>query len=211
MGMEGDQSLEAVQNKTLAESNSNGVDVHLFEVHSPREYTYVGRVRLAEEPYSEKQSDKNGRERLVWIFPLKPESGTIPQLSEQRFYENAEKKEREARRLSDRELQIRATSGREEPGTRTVIAQRFERNPWVSEFARRRANGVCQLCHRPAPFKDRDGAPFLEIHHIVWLSRGGDDTIENTVALCPNCHRKMHLLDLERDKKKLLQELVSAC
>ncbi|WP_296863638.1 HNH endonuclease [Thermosyntropha sp.] len=29
--------------------------------------------------------------------------------------------------------------------------------------------------------------------HIEWLSRGGTDTIDNTVALCPNCHRKMHV------------------
>ena len=32
----------------------------------------------------------------------------------------------------------------------------------------------------------------------------GDDSLSNTVALCPNCHRKMHILDLESDKKILL-------
>jgi len=64
---------------------------------------------------------------------------------------------------------------------------------------KRRANGFCQLCEEPAPFKDKKGEPFLESHHIVWLSKGGDDTIENTVALCPNCHRKMHSLNLKSD------------
>lgn len=24
-----------------------------------------------------------------------------------------------------------------------------------------------------------------------WLSNDGEDTIDNTIALCPNCHRKM--------------------
>jgi 5-methylcytosine-specific restriction protein A len=38
---------------------------------------------------------------------------------------------------------------------------------------------------------------------VTWLSAGGADTIENTVALCPNCHRKMHVLDAKGDRKKL--------
>lgn len=43
----------------------------------------------------------------------------------------------------------------------------------------------------------------IETHHIEWLARGGKDRIENTVALCPNCHRKMHLLDREADVRVL--------
>lgn len=31
------------------------------------------------------------------------------------------------------------------------------------------------------------------------MSRGGDDKPGNAVALCPNCHTKMHILDLEDD------------
>ena len=27
----------------------------------------------------------------------------------------------------------------------------------------------------------------------------GDDSLVNTVALCPNCHRKMHILDQKSD------------
>ena len=65
------------------------------------------------------------------------------------------------------------------------------------------ANGICQLCGNPAPFNNSDGTPYLEMHHIIWLSRRGEDSIENTVALCPNCHRKMHILDLQEDILKL--------
>ena len=50
-----------------------------------------------------------------------------------------------------------------------------------------------------APFSRADGDPYLETHHIVWLAQGGSDTVENTVALCPSCHRKMHVLKLEAD------------
>jgi 5-methylcytosine-specific restriction protein A len=41
----------------------------------------------------------------------------------------------------------------------------------------------------------------------VHLSKEGSDTIENGVALCPNCHRKMHALDLPTDRKKLLMRI----
>ena len=53
-----------------------------------------------------------------------------------------------------------------------------------------------------------NGKPFLESHHIVWLSKGGEDTVENSTALCPNCHRKMHMLNLRRDIKKLKAAVV---
>ena len=82
----------------------------------------------------------------------------------------------------------------------------YTRNPYVTELAKRRAKGYCQLCNNPAPFSDKDGNPYLETHHVVWLSQGGEDTIENTVALCPNCHRKLHVLALQSDIDKLPQK-----
>lgn len=71
MGKIGDQVLVGNQNKTLAESKTNGVSVHLFEVNIPGEYTYSGQVCLAAEPYQDIQPDDNGDNRKVWIFPLK--------------------------------------------------------------------------------------------------------------------------------------------
>lgn len=74
MGKVGDQILKGNQNKTLAESNTNGVKVYLFEVYEPGKYTFVGRVKLADEPYQETQKDDNGQSRKVWIFPLEKTS-----------------------------------------------------------------------------------------------------------------------------------------
>lgn len=71
MGQKGDQSLTSAQNKTLAESNSNGVTVHLFEVHRRKVYTYCGVVKLVKEPYPSVQADVQGKQRKVYIFPLK--------------------------------------------------------------------------------------------------------------------------------------------
>lgn len=38
---------------------------------------------------------------------------------------------------------------------------------------------------------------------MITLSSGGPDVIYNTVALCPNCHRKIHSLDNTEDKEFL--------
>ncbi len=71
MGRLGDQSLNSYQNKTLKESGTNGVDVHLFEMRTPKRYTYIGRVELAGKPEQDTQKDCNGTSRQVWRFPLR--------------------------------------------------------------------------------------------------------------------------------------------
>lgn len=50
MGTSGDQSLFFSQNKTLANTNTNDVEVHLFEVFKLREYYYQGIVKLSSDP-----------------------------------------------------------------------------------------------------------------------------------------------------------------
>ena len=70
MGLSGDQSLDFAQNRTLAESDTNGVLVHLFEVYQPKQYTYRGRVKLAGEPIKSIQKDSEGMDRIVWVFPV---------------------------------------------------------------------------------------------------------------------------------------------
>lgn len=53
------------------------------------------------------------------------------------------------------------------------------------------AEGKCELCEEPT-FLKKNGKPFLEIHHVLPLADGGSDTITNTAALCPNCHKEIH-------------------
>ena len=69
----------------------------------------------------------------------------------------------------------------------------FRRNPDVVAERLEIAKGICEDCGALAPFnRASDGTPFLEVHHMVSLADGGEDTVENTQALCPNCHRKVH-------------------
>ena len=70
MGQEGDQSLDFAQNKTLAESEINKVDIYLFSNDKPNSYQYEGIVKLCARPYISQQKDKKGNMRNVYIFPL---------------------------------------------------------------------------------------------------------------------------------------------
>ncbi len=79
------------------------------------------------------------------------------------------------------------------PLTETVTVQVYKRNPDVVAERLDIAEGVCEDCGSEAPFFRRStGEPYLEVHHIHTLAEGGHDTVENTTALCPNCHRKAH-------------------
>ena len=212
MGLEGDQSLDYLQNKTLLESASNGVEPYLFEVYEPNRYLFRGKVQLAARPLKERQPDANGKLRNVWLFPLKVVG------SDAEFVVPAELTVKKQRRDKKRAQQLSATdlltravhSGKRATAAHTVLIEGGT-DAYVAEFARRRANGHCQLCGLPAPFCSPAGEPCLELHHIRPLAKGGQDTVSNCVALCPNCHRKMHVLNLKEDRKRLKQAARKNC
>ncbi|RFP29804.1 HNH endonuclease signature motif containing protein [Duganella sp. BJB476] len=79
------------------------------------------------------------------------------------------------------------------PKKSQVQVTRYARSPHVVAERLIIANGKCEKCRKTAPFKrKRDNTPYLEVHHVKLLSQGGLDTIENTLALCPNCHCELH-------------------
>ena len=87
----------------------------------------------------------------------------------------------------------------------TVYARRQD----VVDYVKEEANGKCDLCLNSAPFKNKYGEPYLECHHIKRLADNGDDDHYNAVALCPNCHRRMHSLNRKSDIKKLKNRVTS--
>lgn len=192
MGRVGDQVLDGNQNRTLYDSNSNGVQVHLFEVLKKKVYTYRGVVKLVDTPYKGRQPDINGNMRDVWIFPVMPISESAQDISH-------ELTEQEISKLPDKEL-ARYTAvknvNRKPTTTETVV---YYRDPYLKQMVKRIADGKCQYCSDSAPFIDKQGEPYLEAHHVIRLADGGKDTIENVVAICPNCHRKIHVLNDEAD------------
>jgi 5-methylcytosine-specific restriction enzyme A len=57
--------------------------------------------------------------------------------------------------------------------------------------------GRCQLCAFDSPVVYNVAS--AEAHHIVYLSRGGEDALENMVLLCPNHHTVIHKADAHFD------------
>ena len=98
-----------------------------------------------------------------------------------------------ARNLNPDVVAERLRSAPSIPERVQIVSIGFRRNADVIVVVLNRANGVCERCRRNAPFVRRsDGTPFLEVHHRTPLADGGKDTVENAMALCPNCHREVH-------------------
>lgn len=165
MGKKGDQTLIGNQNKTLAESDVNGVEVHLFEVLERAKYIYQGVVHLCGKPYQENQKDDSGNMRKVWMFPLSTLGHTT--VTKATFDSYSKTLEKKAEKLDSEALEQKAREhSARQVAHRSVISNTYIRDPYVAKYAKERAHGICQLCGKPAPFKDKDGKPYLESHHI---------------------------------------------
>jgi len=77
------------------------------------------------------------------------------------------------------------------------------RNVYLPVIVKKLAKGKCMLYGEELNYEDSLGLPYLEVHHIKWISQGGLDDLSNMVALCPNCHKKMHISPNDDDIKKL--------
>lgn len=82
--------------------------------------------------------------------------------------------------------------GTAKPNVTAITTVQYARSNEVRTWVLLQADGVCESCCTKAPFVSNDGYPYLEVHHLRRLADGGADAPENTVALCPNCHREMH-------------------
>jgi hypothetical protein len=100
---------------------------------------------------------------------------------------------KESLQLPSEERVARLQRARKLPRVRLANVIVFDRNADVVAELLCRAEGVCELCKKPAPFaRASDGTPYLEVHHRQRLADGGEDTVENAIAICPNCHRQQH-------------------
>lgn len=81
--------------------------------------------------------------------------------------------------------------GNKKPKSGSVLVTQYVRDAKVKGWVLANAKGKCECCGSRAPFESVLG-PFLEVHHVHRLCDGGADTVENALALCPNCHRMLH-------------------
>jgi 5-methylcytosine-specific restriction endonuclease McrA len=110
--------------------------------------------------------------------------------NEEELYQAVRKSMKDDKKEREKRLISRSSPYPEEY---EVTTRAFKRDADVIAEALIRANGICEKCDKEAPFKRKsDGTPYLEVHHIKRLADGGEDTIENAIAVCPNCHRELH-------------------
>ena len=104
--------------------------------------------------------------------------------------ENIEKSLKDSSEVRKERLKERSDK---KPKVCTFDRSEFIRNPDVIAEVLFRANGKCEKCRKEAPFiRKSNGTPYLEVHHLKHLADGGDDSVENAIAVCPNCHREYH-------------------
>ncbi|WP_459808533.1 HNH endonuclease [Halopiger thermotolerans] len=195
-GREGD--MEMTQgNKAIRDHHDDGRELHLFESNDEAwSVTYLGQFEYVD-CFTEELPDTNDNPRDAIRFKLEPvenevtiEADDLDDLDLETLYERAKGN---------------SAPGPEEGKTTTTTRKTYSRSKSVKEYALRTADGVCQGCEETAPFIGRDGNPFLEVHHLYRRSDGGPDHPDNVIALCPNCHRRVHYGE---DGDEFNQELI---
>ncbi len=132
------------------------------------------------------------RRALVMYAEYRHSSPNEAELLHDQFLQSV----RKALQDSTEQRLARLAKAPKKPSKKTVRTEVFNRNPDVVAEVLLRADGNCEGCKKPAPFKRKsDSSPYLEVHHRIPLAQNGEDTIENAIALCPNCHRERHFGD----------------
>jgi 5-methylcytosine-specific restriction enzyme A len=174
-------------NLAIRDHGQDGRDLHLFEHVAPAHLRYRGQYLCAGYDEVSGVRDAEGNLRTAIAFQLVP----IEQDDADAQLAGADVAE-----LSLAELREAALSA-PDPRASATDAKRhaYRRSAAVREYVLRRADAECEGCSAPAPFKTKQGRPYLEPHHTRRVSDGGPDHPAAVIALCPGCHRRAHHAD----------------
>jgi hypothetical protein len=116
--------------------------------------------------------------------------------------EDFAKAEAIAREHGEDVLASRALETKSSPPSRARTGKTYYRDPKVREAVLELAGGHCERCGQEG-FLTVAGNRYLETHHVVGVADRGPDTMDNVIAVCPNCHRQAHFavdwVQVERD------------
>lgn len=184
-GQEGDMTFDRSTNigrwnSDVRDHEENGDQLHLFEksLIDDTHVVYLGHYSCIDW-HREVLPDKNREDRSAIRFRL------------ERVVDVTSDDDPED--VTDEDMWERAkASASEKPESQTSTSTEYETSEAVRKYALSWAEGVCQGCDEEAPFTNRNGEPYLEVHHVNRLGDGGPDHPDFVIALCPNCHRKVH-------------------
>jgi len=195
-GRDGDMTMDG-GNKAIRDHKENGNEIHVFEIEDGAwQVTYVGQYEYNRH-YWTTLPDRNDNMRDAVRFELVPVGGLDIDTGIENFESVSVEELREQAKAS--------VTGESAPTPQSSTRTTYSRSEVVKEYALRVADGVCQGCGQDAPFEGTDGEPFLEVHHLQRRSDGGADHPDNVIALCPNCHRRVHY---GQDGEEFNQQLI---
>ncbi len=180
-GQVGDMQFRA-GNLAISEHSTQGKGLLLFQ-KTEGGLRFEGEM-VCEGHHIERALDRTGAERDAIVFELRALDAIIASVEEGPSQPGVTLGEL-------RQLALAAAaqgSQTHSNGRRNV----YQRSKDVRGYVVARANGNCEGCDDPAPFCRPDGTPYLEPHHLRRLSDGGPDHPAHVIALCPNCHRRVH-------------------
>jgi len=191
-GQSGDMLMER-GNKAILNHAAEGRDILVFAYEDKKgECTFKGTYSCASwhhETQTVKDATKSDEpvERQAIVFHLVLTS--LWSVST-----DFDEPENEEPGVSLADLRKRAFAAAKVPEIKTRLAKEDYRArcAHVRRYVLARADGTCEHCESPAPFKTTRGTPYLEAHHIFRLTDGGADDPKTMAGLCPNCHREAH-------------------
>ncbi|WP_255167143.1 HNH endonuclease [Natrononativus amylolyticus] len=209
-GAEGDMDWRFV-NRAIRDHEDMGKEIHVFE---KTDESYMVRYR-GEYQYEDHEwvplQDKKDNFRDAILFDLVPVGGRTVKVQGDPETKPLEELYADACVAAPLQSTNGGNSGSSDStGSSGGASSQYNRSEVVKKFARRSADGVCQGCEEAAPFKSKDGKPFLEVHHLKMLGDEGADHPDNVIALCPNCHRRAHEGEDGRQFNKELVEKAKA-
>lgn len=193
-GTTGDMSMTG-GNARIRDHHQAGDALHVFEnTDLPWIVRYLGEYQYADH-WRESLPSERGSQREAIRFRLVPVGETdVGHTQELQETPDPEELYKRAAASGSKTQEGGQSPDGPEPEVEARLAEtrRYARSDEVRQFALAVADGICQGCGEPAPFEDRQGDPYLEVHHIDQRSDGGADHPDNVVALCPNCHQRVH-------------------
>ncbi|HEX8209025.1 MAG TPA: HNH endonuclease signature motif containing protein [Longimicrobium sp.] len=164
--------------------------LHLFESTQPGYVRYVGEMQYLDD-HEQVAADREGNPRRTIVFELAPVSSEEGTAAADIVVDRVGRGLPKTKSLEElRRIALESASAGATPQQRKANA--YRRSQAVRAYVLRRAAGYCEGCGFEAPFRTPTGSPYLEPHHIRRRADGGPDHPRWVVALCPNCHRRVH-------------------